>query len=224
MDKIVTIDGPSGVGKGTASRGVARALGWKWLDSGALYRVTAYAAQHAKVAFDDIAGLVEVASQLPVDFVLDSSDEPPIVFQGKAINALIRTEQMGNNASLISKYPEVRAALLARQQAFLTDQGLVADGRDMGTVVFPAAPVKFFLTASAAVRAERRHKQLLAKGVDVNMRALLAEIEARDAQDRNRAVSPLIPAEDAEVLDTSVLSIAQVQSHILQRIGDTLGV
>ena len=208
MDKIVTIDGPSGVGKGTASRGVARALGWKWLDSGALYRVTAYAAQQAQVAFDDIVGLVEVASQLPVDFVLDSSDEPPIVFQGETINALIRTEQMGNNASLISKYPEVRAALLARQQAFLTDQGLVADGRDMGTVVFPTAPVKFFLTASAAVRAERRHKQLLAKGVDVNMRALLAEIEARDAQDRNRAVSPLIPAGDAEVLDTSVLSIA----------------
>ena len=217
MDKIITIDGPSGVGKGTASRFVANALSWRWLDSGALYRLVAHCALQQEVGFNDIPALVDIANGLNVEFSLDAeSDDPDISLDGVVVNNAIRREECGKAASLISAHPAVRVALLSRQRDFATGVGLVADGRDMGTVVFEKAPVKIFLTASAAVRAERRRKQLLRQGVGVNMRSLLQEIEQRDKRDSSRSVCPLKPAEDAVIIDTSNLSAQQVGEQILK--------
>ena len=214
--KLITIDGPSGVGKGTASRGLAGKLGWQWLDSGALYRLVAYAAAQAEIDADDIEQLVDVASNLDVVFDANPKlEQPEIMLAGVSVSQAIRTESCGKLASIISAHAPVRAALLQRQKAFYTDVGLIADGRDMGTVVFPKAPLKVFLTASVEVRAQRRHKQLLQQGESVNIRDLERDIAARDERDMNRSVAPLRPAEDAIVIDTSDETIASVQARIL---------
>jgi cytidylate kinase len=215
LKKLITIDGPSGVGKGTASRFVAKALDWDWLDSGALYRLTAYDAQTKNLSLDNPVILARVASQLDAVFLENQQGQPDILLNGKLVSDLIRTEQCGNAASKIAAFPEVRAALLERQRAFYTEKGLVADGRDMGTIVFPEAPLKVFLTANAKVRAERRWKQLQAQGLDVNITDLLHEIEARDLRDQTRAVAPLKPAPDALVIDTSYMNIQEVEAAIL---------
>lgn len=217
--KIITIDGPSGVGKGTAARLVARQLGWKWLDSGALYRLTALASERLGVSTEDKIKLAEIARDLNIEFIPDEENmDPPILLNGEQVNYLIRTETCGNRASAIGVHPEVRAALLDLQRDFYDPEvGLVTDGRDMGTVIFPEAPVKIFLTASAEERAKRRQRQLNAHGIDVNIAPLLAEIEARDLRDRTRVVSPLIPARGALVIDTSSLGPAQVCRLILDQ-------
>jgi len=217
--KIITIDGPSGVGKGTASRLVSRHLGWKFLDSGALYRLTALASERAGIEIneDHISELAEIAKNLKIEFVLDEeSQDPPVLLNGEKVNDLIRTETCGNRASALGIYPEVRTALYELQRSFYSEEvGLVADGRDMGTVIFPEAPVKIFLTASAEERARRRQRQLNAQGIDVKIARLLEEIEARDLRDKTRKVAPLVPARGALVIDTSSLGPAQVCQLIL---------
>lgn len=219
LAKVITIDGPSGVGKGTASRRVANALGWDWLDSGALYRLTAYQARQKEVSYIDEVGLAVIAKNLNVRFSKDEGQEDPnIVLDNQVVNAFIRTEECGRDASKISAFPAVRDALFQRQREFLTEQGLVADGRDMGTVIFPESPVKIFLKASAEVRAKRREKQLLRAGLSVNIARLLQEIEARDLRDQTRAISPLIPAKDALVIDTSQASKDEVFQHIMSAV------
>lgn len=212
---VVTVDGPSGVGKGTISQLLTRHLGWHFLDSGALYRLTALAARRAGVALDDAAAVATVARGLDVAFPVSAAGGESILLSGQEVSADIRTEQAGNDASRVAALPPVREALLARQRDFRQPPGLVADGRDMGTVVFPDAPVKIFLDASAEVRAERRYKQLIDKGLDVTLENLLAEIAERDQRDRNRSVSPLKPAADATVIDTSELSIDEVFEKVV---------
>jgi cytidylate kinase len=220
LKKLITIDGPSGVGKGTASLFVARALKWDWLDSGALYRLSALDAQIKKQQISDPKAMAKIALKLDVKFVDTLSGQQNILLNGNNVTDLIRNESCGNAASKIAAYPEVRDALLERQRAFYTDKGLVTDGRDMGTIVFPEAPVKIFLTANPRVRAERRWKQLQAQGLDVNITDLLKEIEARDERDRTRAIAPLVPAEDALVIDTSYMTIQEVEAAILTRAHD----
>ena len=203
---VITIDGPSGSGKGTISQLLARQLGWHFLDSGALYRLVGLAAERLGLSFDDDAALTEVAQGLDAEFV-PSAGDPRILLDGRDVTDDIRTEHAGNNASRVAAKPSVRQALLERQRAFRQSPGLVADGRDMGTGVFPDATVKFFLTASAEVRAERRYKQLKDKGLDVSLSDLLTEIAQRDERDRTRSASPLRPADDAVVIDTSDLDV-----------------
>lgn len=210
MIPVITIDGPSASGKGTVAEAVARALGWAYLDSGALYRVTAFAAHQSGVAWDNEMAVAALAQQLPVEFY-----EGQTWLAGVAIDADIRTEICAAGASQVAALPKVRQALLARQQAFRQGTGLVADGRDMGTVVFPDAPLKVFLTASAQVRAERRYKQLKCKDMDANIGAIFADIQQRDARDRARAVAPLVAAVDAHELDTSALSIDAAVATVL---------
>ena len=218
---VITVDGPSGAGKGTVCQQLAERLGWHLLDSGAIYRVLALAAQHHKVTAEDEAAMESLASHLDVSF-RTSQDGVLIVLEGEEVSATIRTEQMGNEASKVAALPRVREALLRRQRAFREAPGLIADGRDMGTVVFPDADVKIFLDASAEERAQRRAKQLQAKGFDVNFDHLLLEIRERDDRDRNRPVAPLRPAEDALVVDSTTLSIDEVLELILDHIGNQL--
>ena len=212
---VITIDGPSGAGKGTVCQRLAEKLGWPLLDSGAIYRVLALAALHHEVALDNEEALVALASHLDVSFVA-GSDGVRIVLEGEEVSAAIRTEQSGNAASKIAAFPRVREALLRRQRAFRSAPGLIADGRDMGTVVFPDAEAKIFLDASAEERANRRLKQLQEKGFDVNFDRLLIEIRERDDRDRNRAVAPLRPAPDALVVDSTSMDIDTVVETILQ--------
>ncbi len=213
---VITIDGPSGVGKGTICQLLARQLGWHLLDSGALYRLTALAAQQAQVALDDEEALALLAGSLDVAFEPSCAGEPVrVLLAGCDVTAELRTEVAGNNASLIAPLSKVRAALLQRQRDFAQWPGLVADGRDMGTVVFPSARTKIFMTASAQERAQRRHKQLLAKGLDVKIGDLLQEIQVRDERDMNRPEAPLRPADDAVVIDTTGLDIEQVLECVL---------
>jgi len=218
---VLTIDGPSGSGKGTISRIVAERLGWHYLDSGALYRVVGYAAGRARADLADRAGLAALALRTDIRFVTDRDAEPRVLVDGVDATDAIRTETAGTAASAIASIPEVRQALLAKQHAFRTPPGLVADGRDMGTVVFPDAPCKVFLTASAAQRAERRHKQLKEKGVSVNLGDLLREILARDARDAERAVAPLKPASDAVLIDTTDVPVARVVESVLALLPDS---
>ena len=217
---VIAIDGPSGSGKGTVAQLLATELGWHFLDSGAMYRILAYAAGQRGIALDDAGALTDLARNLLVIFSpLDSK----IALDGIDIRDEIRTESAGNAASKVAAIPEVRVALLARQRAFRTAPGLVADGRDMGTVVFPDAAVKVFLTASAEERARRRYKQLIEKGLDANLPDLVTAIAERDRRDAERSVAPLKPAADAEILDTSDLdiaqSVAQVRALVRRRLG-----
>lgn len=212
---MITIDGPSGSGKGTIAQRLAEQLGWHLLDSGAIYRVLALAALHHGVALDDEEGLVPLAAHLDVQFVTNSQKQIRTILEGEDVSSSIRSEEVGGAASKVAAYPRVREALLRRQRAFRQLPGLVADGRDMGTVVFPEAPVKIFLTASAEERANRRYLQLQSAGASANLAQILADVQARDDRDMNRATAPLRPAEDAKVIDSSALSIDEVLSIIL---------
>jgi cytidylate kinase len=213
---VITIDGPSGAGKGTVARILAQQLGWHLLDSGAIYRLLAVAAQHHNVGVDEEEPLIPMAAHLDVQFETSSEqNEIRIILEGEDVTHAIRTEEVGALASKVAAFPRVREALLRRQRAFREAPGLVADGRDMGTVVFKDAPVKVFLTASAQERAQRRYKQLQEKGFDVTIGRLLADIEQRDERDRNRAVAPLVPAEGALELDSTDLTIDEVVEKIL---------
>jgi cytidylate kinase len=212
---VITIDGPTASGKGTISRLLAQRLGWHILDSGALYRLVALAAQKHGIALDDAESLRPLAAHLDVEFVAgEGAAEMSILLEGEDVTLDLRTETCGNGASKVAAVPAVREALLERQHAFRRAPGLVADGRDMGTVVFPAADLKIFLTASAEERARRRYNQLNEKGISVNMRALLDEIAERDRRDSQRATSPLVPAADAVLVDTSTMSIDEVMQHL----------
>ena len=214
---VVTIDGPGGSGKGTLARLLARELGWHLLDSGALYRLTALAAVNHGVSLEDEESLKVLAAHLDVQFLAggDDASEGGIVLEGEHVASVIRTEEVGAWASKIAALPEVRRALLSRQRAFAEMPGLVADGRDMGTVVFDDANIKFYLTASTEERAKRRFEQLQAQGVDVSLGRLLVDIKARDDQDSNRAVAPLKPADDAIVIDSTKLTIREVLDKVL---------
>ena len=212
---VITIDGPTASGKGTITRLLAQRLGWHILDSGALYRLVALAARKHSIPFDDAESLRPLAAHLDVEFVVDeNSGEIVTLLEGEDVTRELRTETCGNDASQVAQIPAVREALLERQRAFRQPPGLVADGRDMGTVVFPDAVLKIFLTASAEERARRRYNQLKDKGLGVTMRGLLDEIAERDARDRERSASPLVPAEDAIQLDTSELSIDEVVDRL----------
>ncbi len=212
---IITIDGPSGSGKGTISRRVAAALDWHLLDSGALYRLVAYAGEQAGLAADDEQAHAQAAANLDIMFSMDAHGEEQIFLRGVEVSAAIRTEKVGEGASRVAAMPAVRTALLERQRAFARPPGLVADGRDMGTVIFPAAELKIFLTASAEERAKRRYKQLKDKGMGVSLAALSLEIAERDRRDSTRPVSPLKPAADAVHVDSTAMTIDQVVVQVL---------
>lgn len=213
---VITIDGPSGSGKGTVAALLAGKLGWQFLDSGALYRLLAFAARNHGVDLTNEEALKVLAAHLDVQFdTAVSGHGMRIVLEGEDVTEAIRNEVVGAGASQVAALPVVREALLQRQKAFREAPGLVADGRDMGTVVFPDATLKIFLTASAEERARRRYLQLKAKGDDVNLASLLDEIRARDERDTQRAVAPLKPADDAIQLDSTALSIEQVLGQIL---------
>jgi len=212
---VITIDGPSGAGKGTIAQLLASKLGFHILDSGSLYRLTALASLNDQIALEDEAAISEVAAQL--DVVFKPTDEGlQILLRGEDVSEAIRAEDIGMRASRVAAISAVRDALLQRQRDFMLAPGLVADGRDMGTTVFPDARLKVFMTASAEERAERRYKQLKAKGINANIAALVADLKARDEQDANRAVSPLKPADDAILLDTTEMSIQQVTEKLLE--------
>lgn len=214
---VITVDGPSGAGKGTISHMLAESLGWHLLDSGALYRVTGHACLLEGVSWDDEPAVAEIARTLDVSFS-GVDGEILVAYKGCDVSQAIRTEEGGRGASTVAAIASVRQALLARQRDFQQPPGLVADGRDMGTVVFPAAPLKFFLTASPEERARRRYKQLIAKGENVSLPRLLEDIKERDERDSNRAVSPLVPAEDAIILDSSTMPIAEVFASVMSRV------
>lgn len=213
---VVAIDGPSGVGKGTISALVAEKLGWHLLDSGAIYRSLALKAMNAGISSDDELNLITAAQTLDLSFDVDQNSQITILLDGEIVNEQLRSEACGEMASQVAPIPAVRKALFQRQRAFRQAPGLVADGRDMGTVVFKSAPLKVFLTASAEERAKRRYKQLKEQGVGVKIRDLLEDIEARDHRDSTRKVAPLVPAEDAHIIDTSDLSIDEVLSQVIK--------
>lgn len=215
---VVTIDGPSGSGKGTVSRLVAERLGWHYLDSGALYRAVGLAASWQGLDLSDPESVARCAAETRIRFRADAAHEPRVLVNGLDATEQVRTETAAAAASAIAALPPVREALKQKQRDFRKRPGLVADGRDMGTVIFPDAAYKFFLTASAEERARRRYLQLKAKGDDVNLASLLEEIRARDERDTQRAVAPLKPAADAIQLDSTALSIEQVLERILSEV------
>ncbi len=211
---VIAVDGPSGSGKGTVGQRLAARLGWHFLDSGALYRVLALAAQQCGIALDKAEQLAVLAQTMDVAFVARGDQPVQVLLSGRDVGDALRTEAAGEGASLVAALPGVRKALLHKQHALRRPPGLVADGRDMGTTVFPDAILKVYLQASAEVRAERRYKQLKEKGFNVNLPRLLHEIRERDARDAGRTASPLKPAADAYILDTSPLGISEVVERI----------
>ncbi len=220
---VITVDGPSGTGKGTVCSHLANWLGWNFLDSGALYRVLAVAAEKYHLATDNEPGIAELVESLDVVFDRPQpGKDVTVIFEGNDISQQIRTEECGNSASQIATLSEVRSALLERQRKFRQKPGLVADGRDMGTVVFADAPLKIYLIASAAERAIRRYKQLKQKGFSVNLPRLTADIAERDTRDSQRTISPLKPADDAIVVDTTTLEISTVILKIEKLVRETL--
>jgi cytidylate kinase len=210
---VVTIDGPGGAGKGTVASAIAKAKGWRLLDSGALYRIIAVAGLADGIALDDAPALVEMSEGLEIVFA-----DGQVRVNGANVTDAIRTEEAGNSASQVAALPPVRDAIFALQQGFRRPPGLVADGRDMGTVVFADAPVKIFLDASAEARAERRYNQLKNNGLGVNLRGLLEQIQQRDARDRERAVAPLKPADDALIIDSTQMTIDEVVATVMAQI------
>ncbi len=212
---VICVDGPSGSGKGTVCRALVRALDWHLLDSGALYRVVALAGRARGVATDDSDGLVAVAQQMNVRFAVTDDDDERILLDDVDMTREVRSEKTGELASQVAVLPALRTALVGRQQAFRQPPGLVADGRDMGTVIFPDGELKVFLTASAEERAQRRHKQLKEMGFDASLAKLAADIRARDERDAGRAVAPLVPADDAVTIDTTGVPVAQVVDRVL---------
>ncbi|TVS17218.1 MAG: (d)CMP kinase [Gammaproteobacteria bacterium] len=213
---VITVDGPGGAGKGTLCVALARELGWHLLDSGALYRLVALAAEQRDVAFDDSEALAEVARHLDVSFELEAdSDQTRVILEGQPVADAMRSDAAGQGASQVAAIPAVRSALVDRQRAFRRAPGLIADGRDMGTVIFPDAELKVFLTASTEERARRRYKQLIDKGLDANLRDLFASMAARDERDAQRAVAPLRPADDALVIDSTSVDAEGVLAQVL---------
>ncbi len=225
LPPVLTIDGPSGSGKGTIVQHVAQKLGWHVLDSGALYRLVGFGSQNNQLSFENEDEIANFGAHLDVEFKLVAADssqsdggvtqELQIILEGKQVGAELRTEETGKLASIVAAMPKVREALFQRQRDFRQNPGLVADGRDMGTAIFPDAKAKIFLTASAEERAQRRYKQLKSKGIDGNLAALLRDINERDERDSSRSASPLKPADDAIQIDTSDLSIEQVVEKVL---------
>ncbi|MFI3180126.1 MAG: (d)CMP kinase [Methylococcales bacterium] len=210
---VLTIDGPSGAGKGTVSRLLAKQLGWYYLDSGAIYRALALEITEKDIEHGSISDIVEAALAMHLSFECDK--EFTVLLNGKNITDLLGLESTGNSASKIAVIPEIRAALLKKQHDFKQAPGLVADGRDMGTVVFPDAKYKVFLTASASERAERRYKQLKLKGIDANLSTITTDIQERDQRDSERQFAPLVPAADAVYIDSSTMSIQAVIAEVL---------
>lgn len=220
---VITIDGPSGTGKGTIARKLAQRLGWHMLDSGVLYRVLGLAAIKHQVGLDNAPALEVLAAHLDLQFQFDDKDlEPKIILEGENVADKIRTEEISQAASKVSALAGVRKALIERQRAFRELPGLVTDGRDMGTVIFPDAPLKIFLTAGAEERAKRRYKQLKEKGIDANMRDVLKDLTERDERDRNRTIAPLKPAEDAFIVDTTHLSVDAALQVVMKLVEERL--
>lgn len=218
-EPVITIDGASGTGKGVVTHLVAKQLGWRLLDSGALYRVLALAAQKHGILLENELALKVLAENLDVQFIAREVGIPPqIILEGQDVTETIRTEKMGNAASKVGSLPTVRKALLSRQRAFQEPPGLVADGRDMGTIVFPDAELKIFLLASAEERAKRRYKQLKEKGINVTLSDLIEELRERDKRDQERTVAPLKPADDAVCIETDHLTVEQVVDRILMEV------
>jgi len=220
---VITIDGPSGAGKGTVCRLLAQRLGWEILDSGAIYRVLALASIHHQVDPSDEESLIPLAAHLDVQF-LSTDKSSQIILEGEEVTLSIRNEEVGGVASKIASLPRVREALLRRQRAFKQLPGLIADGRDMGTVVFPDAEVKVFLTASAEERADRRFKELKDKGHDVKIGDLLNDIKARDERDTNRSVAPMVAAEGAICIDSTTVTAQEVYEQLIQVIEKTFNI
>ena len=213
---VLAVDGPSGSGKGTVCRMLSTRLGWHLLDSGALYRLTAVAGSRARLDADDRAGHAAVAIRMAVVFAVTAQGDERIMLDGQEVTGLVRAEQTGQGASRVAAWPEVRAALLARQRSFAEPPGLVADGRDMGTVVFPAAPLKIFLTATPDERARRRYNQLKDKGSAVSLATLSREIAERDLRDSTRSVAPLRPASDAFVIDSTGVAVEAIIERVIE--------
>ena len=210
---VLTIDGPSGAGKGTVSRAVAKKLGWNYLDSGSIYRALAIAVLEEGLKLDDVAAISELADKMRLEF--ECGDDLTVFLDGRDITGQLGLEETGNTASIVAAYPEVRAVLLQKQKDFKQSPGLVADGRDMGTVVFPDAEFKVYLTASAEERARRRYKQLIEKGIDANIDKITREIQERDQRDQQRKTAPLKKADDALLIDSSELTIEQVIDKVM---------
>ncbi|RJE77212.1 (d)CMP kinase [Pseudoalteromonas citrea] len=220
---VITVDGPSGSGKGTVCRLLAEKLNWDVLDSGAIYRVLSLAALHHQIALDNEEALVPLAANLDVQFLIDPvTKNGRVILEGEDVTTTIRNEDVGAAASKVAALPRVREALLRRQRAFRTEAGLIADGRDMGTVIFPEAEIKLYLTASAEERANRRFLELNGRGLDVTLSGLLEDIKARDDRDMNRAVAPLVPASDAITIDTSELNAEQVFATVMEILEDAV--
>ncbi|AJQ96446.1 (d)CMP kinase [Gynuella sunshinyii] len=220
LSPVITVDGPSGVGKGTLAMQLADALGWHFLDSGSLYRLTGLSAHNQQIDFANHQQLADVAAHLDVQFLRDSQGGLQILLASEDVTAEIRTEQVGNLASQVAPVAEVRQALFQRQRDFQLPPGLVADGRDMGTVVFPGAELKLFLTASAEERAKRRYIQLKEKGVDVSIARLAEEVRQRDERDTNRSIAPLCPADDAVMIDSTEMTIEEVFESAMTYVRD----